>query len=845
MTDTNRIEVEFGARTSELDAAAQKAAKDVQGFQHGAQQGAAGLAGAWSKLGSVFSGVADASGQAAQSMKGHWDGVGSAFGAVQGKLLLLSGIVAGGAFFKSAIADTVKMTGEQLMLAKRLGITGTEASTLHTALGDIGSDAETYTGAFDKFARQIKSNEDGLQAMGLKTRDANGHLRDGNTLFTEALQVVGQYKPGIDQTTAAMTLFGKGVDDAMKLQKLNNKVLDDAKKKNEELGLGLTVEGVAATKAYKAAMNDVGDVLTAVMNTVGRAVMPVFTRLAEWFADIAPPAIFALRIAINALATAFQGVILVVKIVWDVLKALFDPLFTFGSALRKLLSGDINGATAEMMKLGANWGKAMSGVFDQIADDSKRTWTEVQNLWGKGTEVAAPKSNGNRTMGNMGPEKSRMADWEAELAARKQAIAEEARVDGTFRQMSLEDEAAYWQKLLQRQDLGQKERVALRKKAAEASLAVDLQEFETRIEGLKVERDAMEKNYAERIKISQQAYDEIAGKYGAESKEAKAAFGEILAERRKLEEQTRQLAQLRLDAEQKASLAGVEMERMAAQSQYDFRAISKAEQLELERQFEEQAYAIKRQYLDARLALIDPDRDPVAYAQTNEQLEELARQHALQMAQIQMQAIAEARAPTMQIANSLEQGFAGVFARIGTSIRSIGDLMRGLGQVILQSFIQVLAQMAAKWLVNKLLMMAIGKTTALGEISAEAGKAGAAGVASWAEAPWPINMGAPAFGAAMATAAMGFAGMASAAGGYDIPAGVDPLVQAHAKEMILPAHIADPLRESLSGDSGSGGSSVPLNVVPVGNFFMVVQNELIEALDKLHRNRALPFEGRK
>lgn len=844
MTDTNRIEVEFGARTSELDAAAQKAAKDVQGFQQGAQQGAAGLAGAWSKLGSAFSGVADASGRAAQSMKGHWDGVGSAFGAVQGKLLLLSGIVAGGAFFKSAIADTVKMTGEQLMLAKRLGITGTEASTLHTALGDIGSDAETYTGAFDKFARQIKSNEDGLQAMGLKTRDANGHLRDGNTLFTEALQVVGQYKPGIDQTTAAMTLFGKGVDDAMKLQKLNDKVMEDAAEKNKKFGLGLSVEGVAATKAYKAAMNDVGDVLTAVMNTVGRAVMPVFTRLAEWFADIAPPAVFALRVAINLLATAFQGILLVVKVVWDALRALADPLFVFGSAIRKLLSGDMKGATDDMLHLFSSWGTAVSGVWDQIANDSKRTWTEVQNLWGKGTEVAAPKT-GTNTMGNMGPEKSRMADWEADLAARKQGIAEQARVDGTFRQMSLEEEAAYWQKLLQRQDLGQKERVALRKKAAEASLAVDLQEFETRIEGLKVERDAMEKNYAERIKISQQAYDEIAGKYGAESKEAKAAFGEILAERRKLEEQTRQLAQLRLDAEQKASLAGVEMERMAAQSQLDFRAISKAEQLELERQFEEQAYAIKRQYLDARLALIDPDRDPVAYAQTNEQLEELARQHALQMAQIHTQAAAEAKAPMLQVANSMEQGFAGVFARIGTSIRSIGDLMRGLGQVILQSFVQVLAQMAAKWLVNKLLMMAISKTAAGSEISAEAGKAGAAGVASWAEAPWPINMGAPAFGAAMATAAMGFAGMASAAGGYDIPAGVNPLVQAHAKEMILPASIADPLRENLSGEGDGSGGSVPLNVVPVGNFFMVVQNELIEALDKLHRNRALPFEGRK
>ncbi len=42
---------------------------------------------------------------------------------------------------------------------------------------------------------------------------------------------------------------------------------------------------------------------------------------------------------------------------------------------------------------------------------------------------------------------------------------------------------------------------------------------------------------------------------------------------------------------------------------------------------------------------------------------------------------------------------------------------------------------------------------------------------------------------------------ASAAGGYDIPAGVNPIVQTHQQEMILPADIAIPLRAALSGRS--------------------------------------------
>jgi hypothetical protein len=46
--------------------------------------------------------------------------------------------------------------------------------------------------------------------------------------------------------------------------------------------------------------------------------------------------------------------------------------------------------------------------------------------------------------------------------------------------------------------------------------------------------------------------------------------------------------------------------------------------------------------------------------------------------------------------------------------------------------------------------------------------------------------------------------LASAAGGFDIPAGVNPLVQTHAQEMILPASIANPLRAQLAAANFAG-----------------------------------------
>jgi hypothetical protein len=87
-----------------------------------------------------------------------------------------------------------------------------------------------------------------------------------------------------------------------------------------------------------------------------------------------------------------------------------------------------------------------------------------------------------------------------------------------------------------------------------------------------------------------------------------------------------------------------------------------------------------------------------------------------------------------------------------------------------------------------------------------AGQAGAAGVASFAAAPWPLDLGAPAFGAAMFSQAQSYA---VAEKGFNIPSGINPMTQLHAREMVLPATLADTVRNMAAGGRGEdgGGSS--------------------------------------
>src|SRR5574337_1025271 len=140
------------------------------------------------------------------SMSGMVGGLSGAFSKVNLAFAGVAAVLAGGAMFASG--------SEANKLAKTLAITTTEASALNVALGDIYSDAETFTGAASMLGRQLKQNEDELQRVGLQTRDASGHLRNLNDLMMDSIQVINGYKEGTDRNLAAMTMWGRGAAEA-------------------------------------------------------------------------------------------------------------------------------------------------------------------------------------------------------------------------------------------------------------------------------------------------------------------------------------------------------------------------------------------------------------------------------------------------------------------------------------------------------------------------------------------------------------------------------------------------------------------------------------------------------
>ena len=464
-----------------------------------------------------------ASGAAGEIQK-KFEGIGKAFEAVQKTLLVLTAVVGGGAFFKGAIDASNKLTGETVLLSKRLGITAEQAGVLNTALGAIGSDADTYVGAFDKFAKQIKKNEAGLQDMGLQTRDANGNLRDSNELFTEALAKVGTYKAGLDQNIAAQTLFGKSVAEVMALQKLNNDVLEKAREKNEALGLTITQGNVEASKKYRLAMEDVSLVLTAVQKVVGDAVMPIFTELAEYFAETGPYVVGIFRVAILGVELAFRvlqaTVKTVVALISETINHLVDQVGNFSDLLKAVFSGDFSGAADIFDKMKERYAQGIRNVVDAAKDafhDAQTAFAnDVDRAMTKGVGAGKQGKSGANTIAEKDPKaaKSRDAEWQTELDEKKLHFQEERNLEGSFEEFGKEAEAAFWKDKLALTTAGSAENLALRKRIAELQLAIGRGEFDAELESLKAKEEAYRHGSQERMNILVQEAELIKQRYG-------------------------------------------------------------------------------------------------------------------------------------------------------------------------------------------------------------------------------------------------------------------------------------------------------------------------------------------
>jgi hypothetical protein len=385
-----------------------------------------------------------------------------------------------------------------------------------------------------------------------------------------------------------------------------------------------------------------------------------------------------------------------------------------------------------------------------------------------------------------------------ELETKITAWNKEQVAQGTAQEYSLQSIADFWNKALARTNLSAKDRLEIQRKYNAAERAVQNEAFDAKMEGFKRELAEADKNDQTKLAILQREAAATKAFYGENSKEARAADEAVYQQQKRAAEQRLQLTQDTLKHLATMEKVSVEDRQKAAEAEESLGLISKGKLLQQEKQFETELYKIDRAGLEQRLAVVNKDKDPALWNSLFHQIEELDRQHQSRLTQIDRAAVAERTKIERQAISSVSQNWGQNIGKMLTMQESFSAGVKDMWQGLVSAIGNAIGQIIEQWLEEQLAALILGKSqtqaTNAASVASYAGVAGAAGVASWAGAPWPIDAGAPAFGASMASTALGFMGLASFdVGAWDLSR--DQMAMVHQGEMIIPASLAGGMRE--------------------------------------------------
>jgi hypothetical protein len=748
-------------------------------------------------------------------VQNKFKGLNSTFEGVKKAWLQLGVALEAGHIMMEAVNDATKFNTEAQRLARTLNITTNAASGLSIAIGDVHGTTDEYVAAVKGLDSNLKKNEEGMNSMGLVTRDANGELRNQQDLMTDSMTLLREYKEGTDRNIAATALFGKGVDISNEMLALNAEKIQAGVEKADSLNLVVGTQSVEATNKYRAAMNDMNDVLEGLKVTLGNSLMPVLTDFATFCSENGPTAVLALRIAINILTALFRGLALAVRVVWEVVTLAFknmtESASLFGDVFRKIMSGDFAGAAEAGKQLFTNFATNAKESFDKIMNDAADTGGKVVDSF---TGILNPQgtaaSGASGSKGYTDPAAEKAAAKEAEAAARKAA--------------------------------------AEAKRAAEEAYKLLVEQYQAKMAMYKGDEEAAKGHWDKILQIQKEELAATVALYGENSREAVAMRNKILQTEHAAALEHAKIEELKTQATRQAALAQIDAEESAMQFSVQMGETTNEEMLAQSIEFENRRYQLKLEAAQASAALMADE--PVKQQEMYNQIEELEQQHQLRLQEIRQTSALQTETLSKTMFGSLQNSLAASIQGMLTKTMSFRQATANILNQMLSDFIAFEAKKLALKIVNYIKDSVMHKTNliqkniaekaaTISSVAKSAAMAGAAGTASFAGAPWPIDIGAPAFGAAMFAASMAYGAGAAAEQGYDVPVGVNPITQLHQKEMVLPAAQADVIRDMAAGGTSSGGE-VHVHIdavdgVSVAELFRRQPQIISDAVKRAHR----------
>jgi len=215
----------------------------------------------------------------------------SAIGNLLGSLARV-GFVAGGAFAGLfAVVNTFAKSGADIKdAADRIGIGTKSLQELTYAAKLQGIESEDLQTSLKFLNKNLVEAAKGggeagkvFSALGIRTKDANGRLRTIDDLLPEIADKFKNIKSGALKTSLAMAIFGKSGDKMSLLLQDGAAGIQALRDEANQVGAVISEDDIKSAAAFDDLMDRVKFTLLGVRNTIGAALLPVFSDMASSF----------------------------------------------------------------------------------------------------------------------------------------------------------------------------------------------------------------------------------------------------------------------------------------------------------------------------------------------------------------------------------------------------------------------------------------------------------------------------------------------------------------------------------------------------------------------------------
>ncbi|MFG6413799.1 hypothetical protein ACG02S_07785 [Roseateles sp. DC23W] len=795
------------------------------------------------ELGSFASSVSATSSR----VLGQLSGIGGGVLALHGRFAALGALVGGGlltAGVKAQIdlADAANDSAE----AAGVGVqTFTELSwAFQMGGGNADSLGKTLTKVNDAMAKAAAGDPDMKrlfgQTLNVSVRDATGAIRGVDEVLEDIAERFAALPDGPEKAALAVKIFGERIGPGLlPLLNMGKAGIHEAREEFRRLHGTISDDFAQGAGQFNDNMDRINVAMQGVRATMANAVMPTLVEFSNFFVKAAKDVgtfeaawLTFGKVAARVLGTDeigqyrgqlrdLEGEMERIKLVMIGVENTLAREPGHAGAARRMAT-----LTAQLAKAGAQ------------AEETRRKIAGLEEDAKGPPPAPKPKSadGSGSPLGDLSKPAAvnRTAEWASVLEQQKKAYADGMALQGQFTEWGHAEESRYWQGILSRADLSQAEKLGATERHLTAERNQRKQAAATDLATQQVAIDAARNNFAQQAELMQAYVARVAGMYGEDSREYQQALRSQLQMRRDHEGRLRDIANQRREAETQDQLDEVaDIERMAELAR-SLGQLTQLQLLQIRAQSIEQRRLIELQAKQAELeAEKGGPNDPVAVERTQAEIAAIKRRYKGLADDNQGQQSVQRADPMSNVANTsqqqLQQGFTQLLTRFRVTAQGVRDIARQIGTSMVT---EMVSKPLAEWLVGQARMVAMtwlfgqqkvgAEAAAQGQITAvqaagslktiamRAYEAAAGAYSAIASIPYVGPVLAPiAAGVALAGVFAFAKNIMSAEGGFDIPKGMNPLVQTHSNEMILPSRHADTMRAlsdlHLQGGLGGGG----------------------------------------